>query len=49
MFPFGDRILVIASPAFAAYWLRQGIVPDADFIAARPHAFQVKVSGRTPG
>jgi hypothetical protein len=42
MFPFAGRILVIATPTFAAYWLRQGIVPDAAFIAARPDQFQVK-------
>jgi hypothetical protein len=39
LFPFADRTLVIARPAFAAHWLRQGIVPDAAFVAAHPEDF----------
>lgn len=39
LFPFGEATLVIAKPSFAAHWLRQGIVPDAAFIAARPEEF----------
>lgn len=37
--PFGGRTLVVANPAFVAYWLRQGIIPDADFVASRPEDF----------
>lgn len=33
LFPFADRTLVIAAPRFVVYWLSQGIVPDAQFIA----------------
>ncbi len=40
LLPFAGRTLVIATPAFAAYWLRRGVVPDAAFIAARPSEFQ---------
>jgi hypothetical protein len=39
LFPFADTTLVVAKPSFAAHWLRQGVVPDAAFIAARPAAF----------
>jgi hypothetical protein len=39
LFPFGDMTLVIAKPSFVAHWLRQGVVPDAGFIAARPEEF----------
>ena len=39
LFPFGDTTLVVAKPSFAAYWLRQGIVPDFAFIAKRPDEF----------
>jgi hypothetical protein len=45
LYPFAGRTLVIATPAFTAYWLRQGIVPDAAFVAANPDEFQVKGSG----
>jgi hypothetical protein len=31
--------LAIGKPSFLAHWLRQGIVPDADFIASRPDEF----------
>lgn len=30
VFPLADRKLVIATPQFAAYWIGQGITPDAD-------------------
>ena len=39
LFPFADRRLVIATPSFAAFWLRQGVVPDAAFVDARPGEF----------
>lgn len=39
LFPFVDMTLVVAKPSFAAYWLRQGVVPDAAFIAARREDF----------
>ena len=39
LFPFAGRTVVIGTPSFAVYWLRQGIVPDAAFIADRPDAF----------
>lgn len=42
LFPFAGRTLVIATPAFTAYWLRQGVVPDAGFVDARPDEFQTK-------
>jgi len=38
-YPFAARTLVVAKPAFTAYWLRQGIVPDVAFIAAHPADF----------
>ena len=39
LFPCAAMTLVVARPSFAAHWLRQGVVPDAGFIAARPDAF----------
>jgi hypothetical protein len=39
LFPFADRRLVIATPGFAAFWLRQGVVPDAEFVDAHPDEF----------
>jgi hypothetical protein len=39
LFPVADRTLVIGTPYFAAYWLFQGIVPDAVFIADHPQDF----------
>ena len=39
LFPLADRALVIASPHFASYWLFQGTVPDAAFVASRPEEF----------
>jgi hypothetical protein len=44
LFPAGDTILVVGKPSFAAHWLRQGIIPDAAFIAARAEEFP-----RAPG
>jgi hypothetical protein len=44
LFPFAARALVIATPSFAAHWLRQGIVPDNGFIADHPTDF-VQASG----
>lgn len=40
LFPLADRTLVICSPAFAAYWLGLGVVPDAQFITANPLDFR---------
>jgi hypothetical protein len=40
LFPFGGMTLVIAKPSYVAHRLRQGTVPDAAFIAARPEEFQ---------
>jgi PIN domain len=37
--PFADRALVIGSPRFVVYWLSQGVVPDAQFIADNPKDF----------
>ena len=37
--PAGKRPLVIAKPAFVAYWLRRGVVPDADFVNGNPGDF----------
>jgi hypothetical protein len=53
LFPFGDMPLVIAKPSFAAHWLRQGVVPDAAFIVARPEEFMRAagtrdIPGQTP-
>jgi PIN domain len=39
LFPFGGRRLVIGNPAFVAYWLRQGVIPDEEFVAGRPDEF----------
>ena len=47
LFPLADRTLVICSPAFAAYWLGQGIVPDAEFVAANPVDFQLHVDAQS--
>jgi hypothetical protein len=46
LFPFGDMTLVVAKPSFAAHWLRQGVIPDAAFIAARPEEFSRAVGTR---
>jgi predicted nucleic acid-binding protein len=40
LFPFSNRILVIAKPSFVAFWLRQGVLPDAAFIADNADDFQ---------
>jgi len=45
LFPFVDRTLVIAAPRFATYWLWQGIVPDAGFIADHPEDFVAIANG----
>jgi len=39
LFPFADRMLVIATPRFVVYRLSQGVVPDAQFIADNPKEF----------
>lgn len=39
LFPFADRAFVIAAPRFVVYWLSQGIVPEAQFIADNPKDF----------
>lgn len=39
LFPFAGMTLVVAKPSFVAYWLRQGVLPDATFIAERPEEF----------
>jgi hypothetical protein len=39
LFPLADRALLIGSPHFASYWLFQGTVPDAAFVASRPDEF----------
>jgi len=39
VFPFADRNLVIGTPRFVVYWLSQGVVPDAQFIAENPKDF----------
>jgi hypothetical protein len=39
LFPTADQTLVIATPQFASYWLFQGVVPDADFVAGHPEDF----------
>ena len=41
LFPLVDRTLVIAKPSFIAFWLRQGIVPDARFVESHPDDFQI--------
>ena len=40
LFPAGERMLVVAKPSFAAFWLRQGIVPDHDFVVANLDDFR---------
>ncbi len=47
LYPFAGRMLVIASPAFTAFWLRQGVVPDAAFITAHPAEFKIQPPGKT--
>jgi hypothetical protein len=42
LFPFAGRNLVVAKPGFAAFWLRQGWVPDAAFIAGNPQDFPLR-------
>ena len=42
LFPFSGRTLVIATPAFAAHWLRRGVVPDAAFVADNPDEFRIR-------
>jgi predicted nucleic acid-binding protein len=44
LFPFADRTLVIAKPSFVAYWLRQGVIPDASFVAENAHDFRPRSS-----
>jgi hypothetical protein len=39
LFPLADRALVIATPRFVVYWLSQGVVPEAQFIADNPKDF----------
>ena len=39
LFPLADRALLIGTPHFVSYWLFQGTVPDAAFIANRPEEF----------
>jgi hypothetical protein len=39
LFPLADRALMIGSPHFVSYWLFQGVVPAAAFIASRPEEF----------
>jgi PIN domain len=39
LFPLADWTLVIGTPQFAAYWLGQGVVPDARFVADHPGDF----------
>jgi len=39
LYPFAGRTLVIAKPGFTAWWLRQGVIADADFIAGHPDEF----------
>jgi hypothetical protein len=43
LFPFADRALVIAAPRFVVYWLWQGVIPDAGFIADNPKDFVRRV------
>ncbi len=31
--------LVVGDPHFAAYWLRQGVVPDSNMVASKPYEF----------
>jgi hypothetical protein len=39
LFPVAGLTLVIGTPHFASYWLFQGTVPDAAFIAGHPEDF----------
>lgn len=39
LFPVADRTLVIGTPHFVSYWLFQGTVPDAAFVAGHPEDF----------
>ena len=39
LFPLADRALVIGTPHFSSYWLFQGTLPDAAFVANRPEEF----------
>lgn len=39
LFPTIGSSLAIGKPSFLAHWLRQGIVPDAGFIASHPDEF----------
>lgn len=48
LYPFGERTLVVASPFFVAYWLRQGIVPDHAFVQSRPDDFRPKGPPQCP-
>jgi hypothetical protein len=48
LFPFAGRTIVIAKPSFVAYWLRQGVVPDASFVAANPNDFRTRQSRIRP-
>lgn len=41
LYPTIASSLVIGKPVFLAHWLRQGIVPDAGFLASRPDEFLV--------
>jgi hypothetical protein len=45
LFPTASASLVIAKPAFVAHWLRQGIVPDAAFVASRGEEFILPRNG----
>ena len=42
LYPFGERTLVVGTPNFVAYWLRQGIIPDYAFVQSRPDDFLPK-------
>jgi hypothetical protein len=39
LFPVADQTLVIGTPHFTSYWLFQGTVPDAAFVAGHPEDF----------
>ncbi len=39
LFPFSGRILVIAKPSFVAFWLRQGVLPNASLVASNADEF----------
>ena len=39
LFPTLGPSLVIGKPSFLAYWLRQGVIPDDEFIASRTEDF----------